>query len=128
VRRLALAGALCAGFLPGCGGADDKGGGDRAVTVPAGREVRVVGREYSFDPAKVVVARPGAVKLTLANEGSLAHNLRVLRDGTELGGTPTFQGRSTRSGTVRLAPGRYELICTVGNHSDLGMRGTLRVR
>jgi plastocyanin len=128
VRRLALAGALCSSFVAGCGGDGDEGSRGRTVTVAAGREVRVVGREYSFDPAKVVVARAGAVKLTLVNEGSLAHDLRVLRDGRELGGTPAFQGRTARSATVRLARGRYELVCTVGNHSELGMRGTVEVR
>jgi plastocyanin len=93
--------------------------------------MRVVAKEYSFDPPAVVVTGgSGAlpVSFTLDNRGTLAHNLRVLRDGRELGGTPTFQGGRTASGTVRLGPGRYRLVCTVGDHAQLGMNGTLEVR
>jgi plastocyanin len=134
VRRLALLAALASGLPAGCGGDGDGGGkARRSVTVPAGGAVRVVGREYSFDPAAVVVpgasrAAPVSVTLTLDNRGSLAHNLKVVRDGRELGGTPTFQGGRTASGTVRLAPGAYQLVCTVGDHAQLGMKGTLEVR
>ena len=30
--------------------------------------------------------------------------------------------------TVSMAPGTYEMLCTVGDHAQLGMRGTLMVR
>jgi plastocyanin len=126
VRRLALALALAATALAGCGKDDGKKGG--ALTVPAGKAVRVVGKEYSFDPARVVVEGPGEVRLALSNEGTLAHNLKVLQGGRELGGTPTFQGGRTESGTVRLGPGDYQLVCTVDDHADLGMTASLEVR
>ena len=99
--------------------------------MPAGRAVRVVAKEYSFDPAAVVVTGAGGtapLTFTLDNRGTLAHNLRVVREGRELGGTPTFQGGRRASGTVRLAPGRYQLVCTVGDHAQLGMKGSLEVR
>jgi plastocyanin len=87
-----------------------------------------VGREYHFDPSTVVVVGAGReVRLRFANEGSLAHNLRVLSGDRDLGGTPTFQG-GARSATLELAPGNYRMICTVGNHAELGMKGSLRVR
>lgn len=98
------------------------------MTVPAGRTVAVVAREYSFDPTKLVVEGPGAVRLTLSNRGALAHNLKVLRGGRELGGTPTFPSGRTESGTVRLEPGKYQLVCTVDDHADLGMTASLEVR
>jgi uncharacterized cupredoxin-like copper-binding protein len=44
-----------------------------------------------------------------------------------VGGTPAFQG-GKRTAHVKLEPGRYEFLCTVGDHAELGMRGTLRVR
>lgn len=128
MRRLALATALCACLL-GCGGGDDDEKGGRTQTVPAGKAVRVVAHEYSFDPGNVVIKGGGGrVKLTLVNKGSLAHNLKVEQGDRELGGTPTFQGGRSESGTVELDPGSYTMICTVGNHADLGMRGKLEVK
>ena len=130
MRTPAVAIGLVAAALAGCGGEEEKDGG-RVVTVPARSNVQVVGREYSFDPARLVLTRGSgrpAVKLTLDNKGSLAHNLKVFDATRELGGTPTFPGGEKRSGSVRLGPGRYRMVCTVGNHEELGMVGTLEVR
>ena len=110
--------------LAGCGGDDQP---RRTVTAPAGGELRVVAEEYSFDPAGVVVRGPGELRLRLRNEGSLAHNLKLMRDGRVVGGTPTFPGGESRSARLTLEPGEYELVCTVGDHAELGMKGTLRV-
>ena len=89
--------------------------------------MRVVAKEYSFDPAMIVMRGPGTLRVTLANEGSLAHNLRLTRDGEELGGTPSFPAGESRSARLRVERGSYEFICTVGDHAELGMRGTLKV-
>ena len=88
----------------------------------------MVGEEYSFDPASVVVEGAGRLTISLENRGSLAHNLKLIRDGEVLGGTPTFPGGGTESGTVELEPGSYQMVCTVGDHAELGMTGTVRVR
>ena len=127
--RLALALALYACLLVGCGSDEKKKRAGRAVTLPAGEELRVVGREYSFDPSRVTVTG-GEVELEVAldNRGVLAHNLKVFRGEQALGGTPTFPGGMVRSGSVRLEPGSYRMVCTVGDHERLGMVGTLEVR
>ena len=96
--------------------------------MPANAKLRVVGNEYSFDPSTIVVDGSGTPTLTLRNEGALAHNLRLFRDGEEVGGTPTFPGGRSESARVELSRGGYEMICTVGDHEELGMIGTLRVR
>lgn len=88
----------------------------------------MVGEEYSFDPASVVVESAGRLTIVLENRGSLAHNLKLMSDGEELGGTPTFPAGRTESGTLELEPGSYEMVCTVGDHAELGMTGTVRVR
>jgi plastocyanin len=120
--------ALCACLTGGCG-SDDEGEGGRTETFPAEEGgVRVVGREYSFDPATVVVAGgPAQINVALDNRGSLAHNLKLFRGGREVGGTPTFPGGGTRSDWVKLDLGTYRMVCTVGNHEELGMVGTLEV-
>ena len=126
MRRLAPALAVCACFGASSCGKPEQGARGRSVSVPAGGVLRVVAREYSFDPSQVTVSR-GGVKIELDNRGSLVHDLRVERGGRRLGGTPAFE-RGTRSATLRLAPGRYRFLCTVGDHAKLGMRGTLTVK
>lgn len=126
-RPLALIG-LVAVLLAGCGGGGNEGG--RTATVEAGTPVDVVGREYSFDPKNVVVqgAAGRPLEIHLKNEGSLAHNLKVFRGDQELGGTTTFQGGETRSARLDLAAGSYRMVCTVGNHEELGMHGKIEIK
>jgi plastocyanin len=111
--------------LSGCGGGDQKRS-PRTETVARGQVVRVTGREYSFDPGAVVVSA-GRVRFRFSNEGSLAHDLRVFRGGRDLGGTKPFQG-GARSAELRLGPGSYRMVCTVGDHATLGMSAPLHVR
>jgi plastocyanin len=128
VLRLLVTFGLAAALAAGCGD-DEKEG--RTVTLKAGSEVRVVGDEYSFDPETVVYDSGGSrteISIELENRGALAHNLKVFDGERELGGTPTFQGGETKSGAVELNAGEYRMVCTVGNHEELGMTGTLEVR
>jgi plastocyanin len=114
--------------LASCGGDDSQPAKPRAVTVPATRGVSLSAREYAFDPSKLIVTGGGGeLKITLRNRGSLAHDVHVLKGGRDIGGTPSFEGGS-RSAALSLAPGRYRLICTVGDHAQLGMRASLYVR
>jgi plastocyanin len=126
VSRLLPLSALAAIVLAGCGGDGDKAG--RTVTVKPGAAVAVVADEYSFDPETIVMTGGGPLKVQLENRGALAHNLRVYDGGSEVGGTETFTGGKTRGATLRLRPGEYELLCSVGDHADLGMTGKLTVR
>jgi plastocyanin len=129
MRRLLATVALGAALAAGCG--DDDEQPERSLTVRAGEQFEVVADEYSFDPSRVEVTGGGPrarVNIVLDNRGSLAHNLKVFAGDRELGGTPTFPGGRTEGGTVELEPGEYRMVCTVGNHADLGMTGTLEVR
>jgi plastocyanin len=124
LRRFALPLATFAVLGAGCGGDDQPG---RTVTVPAGGAVRMVAKDYSFDPSTVVMRGPGVLRLTLLNEGSLAHNLKLMEGGEEIGGTPSFPGGESRAARLRVEAGSYEFVCTVGDHAELGMKGTLEV-
>jgi plastocyanin len=125
LTRLRLTLALLAAALGACGGDDER---VRTVTTPANSTVRVVADEYSFDPGAIDVRGAGTLTITLRNEGSLAHNLKVRRGGEQVGGTPSFPAGESRSARLNLEHGSYELVCTVGDHAELGMTGTLRVR
>ncbi len=95
-------------------------------SVPAGQPLRVVGKEYSFTPARVSTDGSKPLRVALDNQGDLAHNLKVFQGDRQLGGTPTFQ-EGTRDASLTLAPGTYRMVCTVGNHEELGMVGELEV-
>jgi plastocyanin len=125
LRRFALLLALFPLLVLGCGDEDEPG---RTVTAPANAKLRVVADEYSFDPSTIVLRGAGTLTVTLRNKGSLAHNLRVLRGDEEIGGTPTLPAGRTESGRLNLEHGSYRIICSVGDHEELGMTGTLRVR
>ncbi len=125
MRRLAVPCAILL-WLAGCGGGDDEEPA-RSVTVNPNSTLRVTADEYSFDPGRVVVRGAGPLTIRLRNDGELAHNLRVERGGEDLGGTPTFGGGETQAGRVNLEHGSYEMVCTVGDHAELGMTGELEV-
>jgi plastocyanin len=124
LSRFALTLAAIALLVGACGGGDRPGG---TVTAPASGAVRVVAKEYSFDPSTIVLREAGTLRVTLDNKGSLAHNLKVLKDGEVLGGTESFPAGQTESASVRVGRGTYEFVCTVGDHAELGMKGTLKV-
>jgi plastocyanin len=124
LTRSALTLAAVGLLAAGCGGNDRPGG---TVTAPAGGSVRVAAKEYSFDPSTIVVRGAGTLHLRLDNKGTLAHNIKVEKDGNVLGGTPAFPAGESRSATVRLPKGTYDFLCTVGDHAELGMKGKLKV-
>jgi plastocyanin len=125
LRRLALSLALCSLLVAACGDDDDSG---RTVTTPANERLPVVAAEYSFDPSSIQVSGAGRLTLTLRNGGSLAHNLKLFRGDEEIGGTSTLPAGRSESVRLNLEHGSYRMVCTVGDHEQLGMRGRVLVR
>lgn len=120
--------ALGALAVAGCGDGPDYVR-DRDATV------RVTLDEYRIVPENVSV-RAGRVHFVVRNEGRLTHNLVLeeldppddeepevfLRTDTARPGETV----SERERTV-LRPGRYRMLCKIGNHDDLGQYGELKV-
>jgi plastocyanin len=111
--------------LNACGSAD-------TVRVP-GSKVELRLDEYRILPRSLSV-RPGRLKLVARNTGLLTHNVRVESEKPAagpnpvvFGSTPTAHPGETVTTKLTLSPGRYRLLCTLGNHADLGQRATLIV-
>jgi hypothetical protein len=93
------------------------------------RLVSVAAREYSLTLSRPLVGA-GAVTVELRNSGEDPHNLVVSPEGTHTSlasfseiGPGTYERRS-----VTLAPGRYQLWCSLEAHENLGMSTTLNVQ
>ncbi len=119
--------------LPACGGGgDDEGGGGQQKQAPAetaggGQTVSSVSlSEYKFDPADLT-AKAGST-LTVKNEGSLGHDLRLRKPGKEVGGTKVFGAGKSEQLKVDFAPGKYEMYCSVPGHEQQGMKGSFTIR
>jgi len=105
--------------------------GGKTVTLKPGQPLRVSAREYGFDPKGVTIDAGGetvAMPIALHNSGVLGHDLIVGRGGKQVGGTTVITGGNDASATVKLQPGSYMFFCDVGDHAQLGMKGTLTVR
>jgi uncharacterized cupredoxin-like copper-binding protein len=125
--------------LAGCGGGDgsDDGttsgattsgsAGATGSTGPGGAKTREVKmREFEFDPSAVVAKRGSSIKVV--NDGNVVHNLKVRRDGEELGGTDTFGPGDEKTLDVDFPAGRYEMYCSVPGHEQSGMKGDFTVK
>ena len=127
-RTLCLAGALLG--LAGCGGSEEPP--DLPATVSAGKPLTVDAKEYVFAPNRVTIkgapAKGTRQRIELDNRGSLAHNIEILDGDNVVGKLRSFPAGQERGLTVDLPPGDYRFICTVADHDEKGMHGTLAVR
>ena len=104
--------------------------GGSAPEAPAlSRFVSVAAREFSLTLSRPLVGA-GAVTVELRNNGEDPHNLVVSPEGTY---TPLASFSEIGPGTyerraVTLAPGRYQLWCSLEFHEGLGMGTTLNVQ
>jgi plastocyanin len=78
--------------------------------------------EYEFDPSDLTVSEGDSIEVT--NDGELPHNLTV--EGEDVATDDVDPGGSEEL-TVDLAPGDYDFICTIGDHAQQGMTGTMTV-
>lgn len=120
---LALAGLA----LAACGGnGDDQASRTSGGEPPIARTVSVVEREFELDPANPGLPGGGTVTFEVVNRGRVDHALEIETPSGDVKIRTIEPGRSQRL-QAELAPGRYTWYCPIGNHRDLGMRGTITV-
>ncbi len=116
----AAAALLIALTVVGCGGAG-----------PTVRErdgqVPFVLDDFSISPQRVRVPA-GEVAFAVVNRGRAGHNFRLKRGESEPVKLTTLLPGDRERATGRLRRGDYKMVCTVANHEELGMYGTLLVQ
>ena len=140
----AVVGGICLlllGTAVGCGGGGDTGGGkeeqeEAPPSVAAGEPtvaenpievIQVNETEMSLDPSEITLQQPGAYVFRAVNVGDVVHSLRIEGNGIEEQQTRDIGPGESADLAVTLSPGTYELDCPVGNHEELGMRGSVAV-
>lgn len=69
----------------------------------------------------------GSYEIELVNGGAASHDLKVERDGNEVGGSTVIPPGESATFTVDLEPGEYVFYCSIGNHRAMGMEVTVTV-
>lgn len=98
--------------------------GSKTITSET-KSFTVSGTDFAFSPSTISVRTGDSVSVTFKNEGKFPHNFSV----TELGVSgKTIQPGATDTVTFTAdKAGTYKYLCTVGNHADKGMVGTITV-
>jgi plastocyanin len=82
--------------------------------------------QLKFD-ASTLSAKPGKVTIVMKNPSPLPHDVAIEGNGVDTAGKVVNQG-GTSTATATLKAGTYSFYCTVDNHRQAGMEGTLTVK
>jgi plastocyanin len=111
---------LIIALLAGCGG-------DEPTVRERDGRAAIVLDDFSITPQRLRVP-PGETTFELVNRGRIGHNFHVVGRGGEPVEVTTLLPGERETATARLRRGEYRMVCTVSNHEELGMYGTLVVR
>jgi len=95
--------------------ADDGGGAAESVSLT----------DFKIDPGNPTLPA-GKATFEVSNDGQVPHSLEIEGGGAEFA-TEVLQGGDSATLEADLKAGEYEWYCPVGNHADMGMKGTLTV-
>jgi plastocyanin len=92
------------------------------------RRISIVLDDFRITP-QTVRARPGPLTVDLVNRGRIGHNFRLRRGSANVRKVSTLlPGARVRVRVRKLSRGGFTMYCSVANHEELGMYGTLTVR
>jgi len=121
VLVLVLLAAGCGGG--GGGGSDDDGLGNIETGTSSGADFELFASEYSFAPPFLTFDKAGTYSVSLRNDGTLPHNLTI----EGVGKIPDVQPGETGTANLTVKAGNFEYFCSIGDHAEQGMFGTLNV-
>ena len=123
-RHLALPAALLGlVLLAACSSSGSTSTGASGTAGGGTKEVTIVVTDKGCEPASVEVPA-GSVKLTAKNAGGDIAELEVLQGAKVVGEAENIAPDFTKSFTVDVAAGTYELIC----YSDKAPKGSLTAK
>jgi plastocyanin len=121
LRRVSVIGLILAALAAGgCARSDTE--------QVKGRVVNLKLSEYKLSPLTTYV-KPGPLTITARNDGKLAHNLAVIREGDVIvGRSTTINPGQTASIKISLDPGTYRVLSSLSNDDPLGINGYIVAR
>lgn len=108
----------------GGGGGEESGG---EASGPGGT-LEVVANESALAfEEESLETEAGKVEIDFDNPSAIEHDVKIEKDGEEIGGTDVVtQGEN--SATVELEAGDYTFFCSIPGHREAGMEGPLTVK
>ena len=117
--------------------------GPPSIDAAPGATIRVVAHDFRLTPT-VITAGAGPRAIELLNEGSIEHELIIIRTDTpfdqlvvganhrvdeeaSIGEVAEIPPSTRATETFELEPGNYVYICNIAGHYAKGMRGSLVV-
>jgi plastocyanin len=132
MAALLIFGALTLGLGACGGGGDDEsepaggGGSETAESVQTLELAADPSGRPAYDKTSLE-ASAGTVEIWLTNQSPEPHDVVIEGEGGVVARTDIFKG--ARGGIeVDLEPGTYTFYCSVDNHREAGMEGTLTVK
>jgi plastocyanin len=94
---------------------------------PAANTIKVVMSDYKFKITKPAVLKTGVkYKITQINKGAAPHNFDI--QGVKPAGKIIVPGKSQTFTISFKKKGKYQYVCDVPRHAELGMAGFLTVK
>ena len=102
-------------------------GGDDPAARAADRRVTIVLDDFRYRP-QTIRARAGRLSVVLLSRGRLGHNFNLRKGGRPVVEVSTLKPGVRETKRIDLTRGDYRMFCSIANHEELGMYGTLTVR
>ncbi len=121
---------------------DDAPAADPSAAITLSGKIKIKAKDMTFSPASITTKK-GPLKITLVNNGSMPHELVVLRtsqlspdlkvknkkvsEKNSIGEISGVAPGKEKTKTFDLKPGHYVIVCNIPGHYSAGMRGDIVV-
>lgn len=89
------------------------------------QEIKVSGSEFVFSPKTLTVKAGEKVRIAFKNNGKLSHNITI--DELNVASKTISSGETDTVEFVAQKTGSYVMYCSVGNHRQRGLEGSVEV-